>query len=462
MSKSNIKTSGFTLAKGKELTGDDFYDVKVKDNLTVAVLCDGVGSALGGAEAAKRVTTHLINNFKNKPNAWSIEKSIKEFIKSINSILYQESITQYERAELVTTLTIVVIDGDRLHGANVGDSRIYIKRDNSLRQLSFDHNEDGMDNVLSNAIGIAPELEIYYFENNIQKDDSILLCSDGLYSIMSDDMLLKNMINGATSLVKKASKLMEENLPDDTSAIVIDILDTDEVSKMKKLPLNIPGKLKKGDEIDGYKLTLSLIQNDRTWVCQKDGVEHIIISGSTADKYIFWNNTGALRYGLNKQQKKVLRKTDDLFEITSNLGYKPEGESDWFYSARFNFKTQLAKGFKDNDREQIISRILAPGYLFLGGGMEYGKNIEALSFYFSPLTLKATFVLDESLANAGAFGVTPAILDDQGNVISKGKRARAEVGILLTNSYDMEITENITAKNLLSLYTDYFNNFGKL
>lgn len=276
MSKSNIKTSGFTLAKGKELVGDDFYEVKVKDNLTVAVLCDGVGSALGGAEAAKRVTTHLINNFKNRPNAWSIEKSIKEFIKSINKILYQESMTQYERPELVTTLTIVVIDGDRLHGANVGDSRIYIKRDNSLRQLSFDHNEEGMDNVLSNAIGISNEVEIFYFENNIQKDDSILLCSDGLYSIMSEDMLSKNMINGATSLVKKASKLMEDNLPDDTSAIVIDILDTDEVSKMKKLPLNIPEKLKKGDEIDGYKLTLLLIQNDRTWVCEKNGVEHII------------------------------------------------------------------------------------------------------------------------------------------------------------------------------------------
>jgi len=276
MSKSNIKTSGFTLAKGKELKGDDFYDVKVKDNLTVAVLCDGVGSALAGAEAAKRVTTHLINNFKNRPVAWSIEKSIKEFVKAINSILYQESMTQYERAELVTTLTIVVIDGNRLFGANVGDSRIYIKRDNNLRQLSFDHNEDGMDNVLSNAIGISPEVEIYYFENNIQKDDSILLCSDGLYSIMSEDMLSKNMINGATSLVKKASKLMDENLPDDTSAIVIDILDTDEVSKMKELPLNIPGKLKKGDEIDGYKLTLSLIQNDRTWVCEKNGVEHII------------------------------------------------------------------------------------------------------------------------------------------------------------------------------------------
>lgn len=276
MSKNNIKATGFTLAKRQELVGDDFYDIKISNNITVAVLCDGVGSAHEGAQAAKRVTTHLINNFKNKPNAWSIEKSIKKFVNSINSILYQESITQYERPELVTTLAIVVIDGNRLYGANVGDSRIYIKRDNELKQLSYDHHEDGMDNVLSNAIGISDDVEIFYFENNIQKDDSILLCTDGLYSLMNDDILSQNMRNGAIPLVKKASKLMEDNLPDDTSAIVLDILDIDEVSKLKKLSLDIPNKLKKGDEIDGYKLKLSLIQNDRTWLCEKKGMEYVI------------------------------------------------------------------------------------------------------------------------------------------------------------------------------------------
>lgn len=276
MSKSNIRTSGFTLAKRQELLGDDFYDIKISNNITIAVLCDGVGSALAGAEAAKRVTTHLINNFKTKPNSWGIEKSIKTFIKSINSILYKESIAQYERPELVTTLTIAVIDGDRLYGANVGDSRIYIKRDEKLKQLSHDHNEEGMEGVLSNAIGIEDSVEIFYFENNIQKDDSILLCSDGLYSILDNEQLLKNMKNGATPLVKKASKTCDDNLPDDTSAIVIDILDTDEVSKLKKLPLIIPEKLYKGFEIDGYKLKLSLIQNDRTWICEKKGLDYVI------------------------------------------------------------------------------------------------------------------------------------------------------------------------------------------
>lgn len=180
------------------------------------------------------------------------------------------------------------------------------------------------------------------------------------------------------------------------------------------------------------------------------------------DKYFFWKNSLSVRYGINKQQKRELRKTDDLFEITSNLGYKPENNSHWFYSARLNFKSQLANGYKYPDKENPISRLMAPGYLFFGGGMEYGKDIDELSFYFSPITLKATFVLDDDLANTGAFGVDPAIIDADGNIIRPGERVRSEVGVLITNSYEMEVAENIVAKNLLSLYSDYIHNFGNI
>ena len=276
MSKNNIKTSAFSLAKRKELTGDDFYEVKQFEDMTIAVLCDGVGSAQEGAMAAKKVTQHIINNFKNIPRVWSVEKAVKEFIKSINSILYAQSIHEYERAEYVTTVTVCIIKGNRLYGANVGDSRIYLLRENKLNQLSYDHNEDGMPNVLSNAVGISPEIEIYYFENNIEKDDKILMCSDGLYSLMSNDTLSKNIPNGAYHIVKKASSLVEENLPDDTTAVILEVLQTDPVELLKNLNLKIPEKLKRGDIIDGYELTLSLIQNDRTWVCKKNNQEYVI------------------------------------------------------------------------------------------------------------------------------------------------------------------------------------------
>ncbi|MDO5974034.1 DUF3078 domain-containing protein [Flavivirga jejuensis] len=192
------------------------------------------------------------------------------------------------------------------------------------------------------------------------------------------------------------------------------------------------------------------------------GLLGAVSSANYTDKYFAWRNDISVRYGINKQQDRELRKTDDLFEINSDIGYKPDEVSNWFYSAKLNFKTQLTNGYSYPNKEVPISRLMAPGYLFFGGGMEYGKNIEKLAFYFSPVTLKATFVLDEDLANAGSFGVTPAVLDEDGNVLVPGEHLRKELGILMTNSYEMQVAENINLKHKVSLYSDYVNNFGNV
>ena len=278
MEKSNIKTSGFTLAKRKELTGDDFYDIKTIGNLTVAVVCDGVGSAEEGAQAAKRVTSYFMNNFKIRPKSWSIEKSIKTFISSINSILYKESLANYERSELVTTLTIVVIAGNRLYGANVGDSRVYLLRDDYITQLSFDHamQEKGYENVLTQAIGISKDVEPFYFENILQKNDKILLCSDGLYNVLPENDIKSNISNGAVSLVKKASQLTDDHLPDDTTAVVLEILNADEVEILRQLQIDIPDALQAGQVIDGYTLIKPLVQNERTWLVSKKTKQYVV------------------------------------------------------------------------------------------------------------------------------------------------------------------------------------------
>jgi serine/threonine protein phosphatase PrpC len=279
MTSNTIKFSGFSLAKQKELTGDDFYDVKTIADLTVAIVCDGVGSALEGGAAAKRTTQHLMNNFKIRPKSWSIEKSIKSFIQSINAILYQESQVNYEAPELVTTLTIIVIQGNRLYGANVGDSRVYLYRDNKLNQLSYDHamDEEGYENVLTQAIGIASDVEPYYFENIVQKDDKILLCSDGLYNVLDEKELTQNIqLGNAHTLVKKASKKEDDNLPDDTTAVLIEILKADEYATLRHQKLEIPQTLKKGQVIDGYELIKPLIQNERTWLVHKKTKDYVV------------------------------------------------------------------------------------------------------------------------------------------------------------------------------------------
>ncbi len=274
MYKNDVRLSGFSLSKEKDLTGDDFDDFKSIGSLNIAVVCDGVGSADEGAEAAKRVTTYLMNNFKARPKSWSIEKSIVTFIKSINSILFKESMMNFQRAELITTLAIVVIEGNRLYGANVGDSRVYLLRDENLNQLSSDHSMD--DGTLLQAIGIEKDVEPYYFENIVQKDDRILLCSDGLYTVMSDNSIKHSLHLGASVLVKTASKIMQDHLPDDTTAVVMEVLEANEVELLKHQSIDIPIKLKKDQIIDGYKLEKALIQNHRTWLCSKDDQLHVL------------------------------------------------------------------------------------------------------------------------------------------------------------------------------------------
>ncbi len=274
----NIRLSGFSLAKSDDLTGDDAFEYKRLQDLCIAVLCDGVGSAEAGKEAAKRVCGYLLKSLQNRPISWSMEKSIKHFVKNINSILYNESLESYESTELVTTVALCVVEGERLYGANVGDSRIYLQREGKLYQLSKDHKSDekGLDHVLTSAVGLSGECDIHYFENIIKKDDTILLCSDGLYGVLKEDEIASNIIAGANNLVKYASKKVNDNLPDDTTAVIMRIKEIDQTCKLKSLKLPIPRTLKSGAIVDGYELIKPLVQNERTWLCDKKGISYVV------------------------------------------------------------------------------------------------------------------------------------------------------------------------------------------
>ncbi len=275
---SSIKTTAFSLAKGSELRSDDSYDVKIVNGECIALVCDGVGSAIGGGEASLKAVSHIINSFKTRPISWKIDKSILSFIQTANSLLYNTSIAKYERAEMLTTLAMVVIIGDRLYGANVGDSAIFLCRENKLYKLSNDHNmkEENFTHVLTKVVGLEKDIEPYLFENFVQPNDKILICSDGLTTILDENEILENISFGANFLVKLASEKMNHILPDDTTAIVLEINEIDEIVKLKQQNLTIPETLQKDDVVDGYLLKKSLSGNDRTWLCEKDNEEVIL------------------------------------------------------------------------------------------------------------------------------------------------------------------------------------------
>jgi hypothetical protein len=156
-----------------------------------------------------------------------------------------------------------------------------------------------------------------------------------------------------------------------------------------------------------------------------------------------WENVLDLKYGLLKLGENSPKKTDDNFEISSKYGFK--ASKTWYYSANLNFKTQMAEGHKDgNPDSAVISKLLAPAYILISLGMDYKPN-DDFSLFLSPLSGKITIVNDDSLSNAGRFGVEP------------GKKSRFEFGGMLKTTYVKEVLKNVTLNSRLSFFYNYLD-----
>lgn len=175
-----------------------------------------------------------------------------------------------------------------------------------------------------------------------------------------------------------------------------------------------------------------------------------------------WGNELIVRYSLNKQDGIKVRKTEDALQFNSTFGYRRDTLTNWFHSAKFNFNTQFTNGYAYPNTDKAISKPFAPAYIFMGVGAENADKEKKRTFYISPFTFKTTLVLDQRLADQGAFGVTKATFDTNGNLLTPGEMTKVELGFLATSKYRKEIVKNITLENRLTLYSDYINRFGNI
>ncbi len=159
-----------------------------------------------------------------------------------------------------------------------------------------------------------------------------------------------------------------------------------------------------------------------------------------------WDNSLDLGYGLLKQGKDAdFLKTDDKIDFSSKYGR--EAFRNFNYAAFLNFKTQMSPGYKYPDTENKISDFFAPAYLLMALGLDY-KPSQYFSAFIAPLTGKFTFVSDQILSDAGAFGVTP------------GQTSRGEIGGYIRAIYTREDFKNEFLKNVaFTTKIDLFSNY---
>ena len=159
-------------------------------------------------------------------------------------------------------------------------------------------------------------------------------------------------------------------------------------------------------------------------------------------------------YGLVYTKTFGWQKNEDKIDFLTKVT-RPIGKSNVFnYAAEANFKTQFAPGFALPDDSTVISRFMAPGYLIASLGTEY-KPAEWIYFYLSPAAGKFTFVLDQNLADQGAFGVDASEFDDAGNKITDGSSINLEFGAYFKFGIKKDIMKNVTLQTDLNLFNNY-------
>lgn len=174
---------------------------------------------------------------------------------------------------------------------------------------------------------------------------------------------------------------------------------------------------------------------------------------------IKWTNDlgfalGGLKY-LEKKSKEGLQKTDDKIDLSSNIGYKLKKH--YYLSFICGIRTQMLDGFSYPNDSVRVSTFMAPGYVNAALGIDYIPN-DNFSVFVSPLAMKLTIVNDQLLANAGAFGVQMATYDGLGNLLTEGKRTRAEFGAYVKIKYQKTLAKNIDLKTKLELFSNYAEN----
>jgi hypothetical protein len=153
-----------------------------------------------------------------------------------------------------------------------------------------------------------------------------------------------------------------------------------------------------------------------------------------------WMNNLDLGYGMVKTGTFPARKSEDKIDLTSKYSRKISDK--WLVGIIGNFKTQFAPGYIYPNDSFIVSKFMAPGYLTIGPGLTY-KPVTYFEVFISPITAKFTFVTDETLSDAGAYGVKP------------GETVRSEFGAYLNAIFKKDIFENVTLSSKLELFNNY-------
>jgi protein phosphatase len=204
----------------------------------LAVLADGMGGynagevasgiavALIGSELRQAVARTNLHGLEQADGDLQAIRLMKSVVAKANTSIYQAANSQPQYAGMGTTLVVALMRDNRLTVAHIGDSRLYLMRDEKLSQVTRDHSllqeqiDSGMitreaarrsqnKNLVTRALGIEPEVEPEIHTYDVRPGDIYLLCSDGLNDMVEDEDIELTLNAMGANLPLAANQLVQ-------------------------------------------------------------------------------------------------------------------------------------------------------------------------------------------------------------------------------------------------------------
>jgi len=211
------------------------------------VLADGVGGATAGDVASQYAVNKIIHAYYQGHTDDDHATRLRHAIEEANSDIFAQNSGRSDHREMATTVVAAIIHGNELIVANVGDSRAYVIRADTIEQITEDHSlmaemiNDGVitaeqaathpyRNVILRSIGAYETVQVDLFFRQIAPEDTLVLCSDGLTHLVSSRELVEIAgTNPPAEAARQLVALANERGGDDNISVSITYISHDEI-----------------------------------------------------------------------------------------------------------------------------------------------------------------------------------------------------------------------------------------
>ena len=181
--------------------------ILVAEDIHLYAVADGMGGHKGG-EVASQMSLKVAEDFFRANQNMDPRALTKEMYRRACEKVYDESQIDQSLSGMGTTLVLAFLRDTKVYFGNVGDSRVYMFKNNRLWQITDDHSllneqvraglieEDNADhfegkNVITRSVGFERVVENDFLERDIDSNESYILCSDGLHGLISNEEILQ-------------------------------------------------------------------------------------------------------------------------------------------------------------------------------------------------------------------------------------------------------------------------------